>query len=181
MNKATYTQLLKEIRRELKVLGVKSSIKRYPIHYPNKFGVSGKYSTIKKQVYVDVYGNQSRLTILAVLLHELRHAYHVNLNLFPGYYEHQTVNNKDHIQGIRDGKYEIPSLDEALSAENDCNRFAVEWLKSKNIVLDPNKKSYSSFFTPYPKWDIWFYFLKLELERVKERKLDSQHLVAACA
>ena len=167
MIKGKFKSLLVELKKEAKRLGVSIVIRREKIKYPDHFGVSGHYCSRLKKISIKILGNQSRAYILAVIAHELRHAIHDNLGIYKDFYHNSDLSSKEYVMQIRSREKDLPSLAIALRAENDCNRFAVNWLKERDFPLDQNKKTYASFFQPYPRYHIWFYHLYREMKNLE--------------
>lgn len=159
MKKSDFLILKKELIETANQLGSVVRISRTPFRR-NRFGVRGSYSIESKRINIEISGKCSYSLILAVLAHEVRHAQHHNLGLFPGFYD-LAIRSKAYRESIRQGLVIPPSIDEGQAAEDDCNLFAINWLKRHGINLNKDKSSYCSFFEPYDKYDLATYRLWL--------------------
>lgn len=164
MNNLTFNQLKKQLLDTVTPLGVTYRITYQSIKRPFGVGVSGTYSSARNRINVIVRGKSSYLAILATLAHEVRHAQHHHLGLFPEYYD-PNLESKEYRQLVRNGQVVPPTLEIGQAAEDDCNLFAVNWLAEKGHSLNPDKKTYQVFFKPYPKYDLLTYRLRQLMPR----------------
>lgn len=132
--------------------GVKVSFAKAKFKY-GVYGVSGSYSSLKKKINIRTHGNCSYLEILATLAHEVRHAQHDFLHLFPLYYN-PNLETKLYRQQVKQGLITPPSNEIGLEAENDCNLYAVNFLKQEGFPLNCQVKWCQSFFEPYPIYNL---------------------------
>lgn len=166
MNWIQYRLLRRELVALAKKYGTKVTIRSYPIKYPDSYGVSGTHSSLHRRIAIKVVGKQSYLSILATLAHEVRHAEHRHKGMFSNYYQ-EKYEQPDFIKNLGSkAEDELPSIAISLRAENDCNRFARRWLHHKGFPLDPTKRTYKSFFEPYPLYNSFAHILhrKRQLE-----------------
>ena len=141
---------MKLLRAKANSFGVTLKFYRRPIRYPYKYGVNGGYSAKDKSIILTAYGNQSYSYILAVLAHEVRHAEHDFLGLFKEYYNPAMNDIKAFAQQVANKEIKLPSNAIALQAENDCNKFAIKFMKKMGSPLKKRSKTYKAFFAPYP-------------------------------
>lgn len=151
MKRSEYLKAMKLLRSSAKKLGVTIKFYRRPIKYPSHFGVNGGYSGKDKSITLTVYGNQSYSYIIAVLAHEVRHAEHDYLGLFKEYYDPAMNDIKDFAQKVVNKTLTLPSNSIALQAENDCNKFAINFMKKIKHPIKKSVKTYRPFFEPYPE------------------------------
>lgn len=151
MKRTDYLKNMKVLRAKALSFGVKVNFYRRPIRYPNKYGVNGGYSAKEKSITLTAYGNQSYSYILAVLAHEVRHAEHDFLGLFKEYYNPAMNDVKHFATQVANNKLTMPSQTVALQAENDCNKYAIKFMKKIGAPLKKSTKTYKSFFEPYPE------------------------------
>lgn len=159
MTKQEYSRLKNKLINMVQPLEVKVKIYKKPLLRPNLVGVSGSYSCSRKSINVISRGNNSYLAILATLAHEVRHAQHHHQGLFQEYYN-PLFEDKHYRQQIRLGLIAPPSLTVGQMAEDDCNLFARLWLAQEGFPLDPSKKTYESYFNPYPVYNLVSYHLQ---------------------
>lgn len=138
--------------------GVSVRISKKPICRPNLMGVSGTYSSARRKINVTSRGNNSYLSILATLAHEVRHAQHHHLGLYAEYYN-PLFEDKNYRSQIKQGLIAPPSVQVGQEAEDDCNLFARTWLEAEGYPLDSTKKTYESYFNPYPVYNVLSYYL----------------------
>jgi len=130
-----YATLVKEIRRQAKEYGYKINIRLFKAKRNTKYRrdmglnntyVYGLFFDKKKTIQVQAYGNISRIKILAVLYHELRHAEHVAKRLYREYYEinDDIINEmlKSYSLYNIPENFKIPSLKLGYLAEVDCDK-----------------------------------------------------------
>lgn len=164
MNKATFKDLKNKLLKTVAGHGITVRISYQPIKRPYGVGVSGTYSASKKRINLVVRGNSSYLAILATLAHEIRHAQHHIKGLFKEYYN-PDLESKTYRLKIQSGEITPPSLDIGQKAEDDCNLYAVKWLKKNGHPLNKNKVTYKSYFEPYP----YYHTLTYRLHQLKPR------------
>ena len=158
MRKKQFKILKNKLIERVSGFGVTVRISNGKFKRGNSYGVSGLYSSRKKRINVVIRGRCSYLAILATLAHEIRHAEHHSKGLFPDYYD-PVMETKEYRTKIKDGLIIPPPVEEGQKAENDCDLFAVNWLKSEGYPLDRKKKSYQAFFKPYPIYNVFTYHL----------------------
>jgi Zn-dependent peptidase ImmA (M78 family) len=163
---------IETIKKEIRDIGVTVKFYTRKVSYnwgaPN-FGVSGCYYAIEKKISIINRGKNSYALKLAVLAHELRHAIHDKERLFYEYYDPKFQDKEYQKKIILGEETTIPNLKICLEAENDCNRFARDFLQSNGIILDPNKKSHNMFFT-YSKYSIAYYYYKDQLYKLAKKE-----------
>ena len=155
MKRTAYLTLRRKLISSVAPFGVKVSFRQGKFKR-NSFGVSGAYSARTKRISITMSGNVSYSLILMVLAHEVRHAEHHRDNLFSQYYN-PLFENKDYREKMKSGEIDTPCISIGLAAENDCNVYAVKWMKDHGAELDPTKKTYQSFFEPYPAYEVLTY------------------------
>lgn len=166
MKRKDYLRLLKILRAEAKRLGVEVKLYRRPIKYPNYFGVRAGYSGAYKKIIVTAYGNQTYSYIVAVLAHEIRHAQHDNLGLYKEYYQKELYDTEKFAVLVLQNKKKLPSAKVAMAAEDDCNLFARNFMKSHGFPL--KRKTYKDFYEPYPYHDTLAFYAKFIYEEKKK-------------
>lgn len=152
MTKQQYLTLRKVLVASVENYGVKVAFSKAKFKY-GVYGVSGSYSSLKKKINIRTHGNCSYLEILATLAHEVRHAQHDFLNLFPAYYN-PDLETKEYRLQVKQGLITPPSNEVGLAAENDCNLYAVTFLEQQGFALNNQIKWCKSFFDPYPLFNL---------------------------
>ena len=168
MRRTDYLRLMKLLRSEATKLGVKVKFYRRPINYPNQYGMAGGYNGAEKFIIITAYGNQSYSYVLGVFAHELRHAQHHSQGLYKSYYQTELYDIEKFADLVIKNKKKLPSAKVAVSAENDCNLFAINFMKSHGFPL--KKTSYKYFYEPYPYRQTLAYYAKQAYED-KKREL----------
>lgn len=128
----TYRKLLKKIREEYKAIGCSFVLYRRPILWSAvKSGYHRRYGTIYGRAFpsqmkacVTTRGKISRAEILGVIAHELRHLQHISQGIYQKYYQ-EDLSNCPIYTGFR--------------AEQDCDKFALKWLKDNGIIINKEK------------------------------------------
>lgn len=159
MTKNEFKRIKKDLLALITPFGVVCAIKKEKFKYGRGFGVSGTYSAKTKRINLRIRGNCAYLEILATLAHEVRHAQHHQEGLFPEYYDPQ-LESKEYLSQIKQGLIIPPSVEIGLVAENDCNSFAREYLKTQGHPLNSQTKWSNFFYEPYPKYEVLTYRLR---------------------
>lgn len=162
MTKTKFLILKRKLINKAKQLGVIVKFKKKKFKR-NDFGVDGVFSCLKKEIIIITCGNNAYSLILAVLAHEVRHAEHFELKLFIDNYNPE-FEKKDSISRIKKGHLKICPVELSQAAENDCNLFAINWLRENGVILDENKRTYSFLFKPYPIYRTLSYRLFAEID-----------------
>jgi hypothetical protein len=171
MNLATYRKHFAVLKGLATVAGADLDVDYFQVKYPDRYGVYGHYNTEKRRIYVKVYGNQSRKLILATLAHEVRHAQHHHQGLWADYYDSR-YHQPDYVEKVLRGEALPPDPSIGDPAENDCNKFATEWMAIRGIPLDPKKKSHESWFRPYNTHHVFTNRIITEINIAKFRRKD---------
>lgn len=138
-----YLELLRELRAIAHEMGFQVFIRSRPV-IMNRYGCEGpNFGEIRgfasmrpdKRLVVTRFGRVARRKLLAYLAHETRHAQHVALGLYPGYYE-PNVNAQNFLEGKELSLpygFVLPDLDVALAAERDCDAWSETFLRERGI------------------------------------------------
>lgn len=147
MTRKQYLRLLKKLRARAKALGC-------PIEWRRLKGPSeirGGYNVISHKIRIDIRGQVTYLKRLATLAHEIRHAEHKVNRQFKTVYDVRWHGSDADIVKLflKTSRKNRPSIKESVAAENDCNHFAIYWLRNQGVNFRPNKANFN-FFQPYP-------------------------------
>lgn len=166
VNKKRYNQLLKELREIAGFCGFTIQLRKREVIYkrhgenrPNFGEMYGYCDSVKRKLTVVYFGKVGRAKILWVMAHEVRHAIHVNMNMFKDYYDlrHREASTTLDKDGVLPDGYKPPDLAVAVRAERDCDRWAFKWLKDNEIdFLPKNRGLYDKNKTyVYHLWDAY--------------------------
>jgi hypothetical protein len=132
MKRERYKVLLNLLKEEAKLLNTKISIRYHEKDCDDSNdSVYGFFQPAKNYICILVYGKQKYSYILATLAHEIRHAQHMKLGIYKDYYSFKYYSQK-YKNDIKKNPWNVklPNLLLGVRAENDCHRFAVNWLNS---------------------------------------------------
>lgn len=122
---ATYRRLIKQARAEALALGYSLKVYRRPPYYSEggpRYGSYGRADANALKLTITGRGRPGRGEILFTVFHELRHAMHHRLGMYPAYYTGSP---------IKDGWL-------GLEAEVECNDYAHKRLLQEGVWTRPD-------------------------------------------
>lgn len=139
---ALFNRELKEARKIARSIGIRINLVKVPLvwgkdksrHPSGNFGWKSGSITVKS---VDKNG---KFSVLNVLYHELRHALHFHIGLYPDYYSNYIEENYQFLHSGDVAPKTMPSPYLSWAAEVDCDLSAIR---------EMNKKSYRPHYLWY--------------------------------
>lgn len=158
MRKQEFQLIKQKLIGIARACGAEVEIKRKPFLRGQTFGVGSSYNMERRKIVISLRGNASYLQILAALAYSVRHADNHDHGRFPSYYD-PTIMSKNYRDQVRRGEVVPPPVAEAVAAENDCNQFAVNFLENERHPLNPETRSYASYFEPAREYSTYSGYL----------------------
>jgi hypothetical protein len=165
VNKKRYLGLLNILKEEAQAIGTKVFIykKKQNDRLPH-----GRFSASRNKISVFTQESNDYLKTLFIFAHELRHAQHLKFGLFKDYYDFRKYDTKrmQYLLEHNPMKVPLPDLRCGLRAEEDCYRFARNWLDYFGADVSLSIKNVF-LYEPYPKEHLASYPL---YELIKEKR-----------